>query len=209
MDQVALLPARRYSAYRLALFCGAFPLVAGVSVFLLWMVTEWDWLPAAGLWVLLAGGVFFITGMATLAWFCWSARHDPRLSKREIWISGLLCGGLLVSNFPVAVGVVGAAIKWEERFHVVVSNDSEQSFDQVRLKGGACDIWIGHLAPHQTVRRSFWIKAKGGLDFQAVSDEDGRKVAQLVEGYVMPGVNEQATVTIHSNGTVGVEIGDD
>ncbi len=35
-------------AYRIALICGAVPLLLGVSIFTLWLITRWHWLPWAG-----------------------------------------------------------------------------------------------------------------------------------------------------------------
>ena len=43
-------------AYWVALICGAIPLVAGVSIFLLWLMTRWDGLMAAGIYTLGASG---------------------------------------------------------------------------------------------------------------------------------------------------------
>ncbi|SIO67317.1 hypothetical protein SAMN05444166_8332 [Singulisphaera sp. GP187] len=35
--------------YKISLICGATPLFVGIAIFLLWLITRWDWLMAAGL----------------------------------------------------------------------------------------------------------------------------------------------------------------
>jgi hypothetical protein len=102
---LALAPAVN-RAYRLALFCGACPLVVGVSIFLLWLVTRWEWLPQAGILTILGGCVLFLIGSFALLRAHWFAAHDPVVPKSKLWRATLLGAGLLLSNFLVAGGII-------------------------------------------------------------------------------------------------------
>jgi hypothetical protein len=45
--------------YGVALVCGAVPLIAGILIFLLWLITHWNWLMMAGI-ITLYGGLVFL-----------------------------------------------------------------------------------------------------------------------------------------------------
>src|SRR5687767_6136344 len=91
--------------YRLALICGAAPLIAGIAIFVTWVYTRWNWLVGAGLLVINVGIVLFIVGVVCLMRFNNVAREEepiPRRRTRRSWTA--VC--LLLGNFPVAAGIV-------------------------------------------------------------------------------------------------------
>jgi hypothetical protein len=93
-------------SYRAAILCGAVPLLTGISIFLLWLATRWEWLMVAGLLTLYGGVFFFVTGVMALANYCWIALRMPELPKRRVWRLTLACTLLLFSNFAVAGGII-------------------------------------------------------------------------------------------------------
>jgi hypothetical protein len=93
-------------AYRNALLCGACPLVVGVTIFLLWLVTRWDWLILAGLCTIVGGVVAFLIGAFSLAIYFWFGWQTPELPRRKLWRSTLGCAGLLLSNFVAAGAII-------------------------------------------------------------------------------------------------------
>src|SRR5437773_2930664 len=107
-------------AYRVAVICGALPLVVGVSIFLLWLITGWDWLMMAGIFTLYGGVAIFVIGAVALARFCWLACRTPEQPRRRLWPSTLGCATLLLSNFAVAGGFTATVIVIETRYTVIV-----------------------------------------------------------------------------------------
>ncbi len=93
-------------AYRNALLCGACPLVVGVTIFLLWLVTGWDWLMLAGLCTIFVGVLAFLTGAFSLAIYFYFGWQTPGFPRRKLWLSTLGCAGLLLSNFVVAGAII-------------------------------------------------------------------------------------------------------
>ena len=90
------------AAYRTAVFCGAFPLVLGVSILVGFYTTAQVVLALAGLGTILLGCLMFLIGMGALIGY-WRAciRADGRLSRRNslrVWLTLLL----LLINFPAA-----------------------------------------------------------------------------------------------------------
>jgi hypothetical protein len=95
-------------AYRIALFCGACPLVVGVSIFLLWLKTHWEWLETAGLLTIGLGCLFFVVGTVLLTISHRNKRRLGKVSRGRLWLSTLLCAGLLLSNFLTAALIIHA-----------------------------------------------------------------------------------------------------
>lgn len=191
--------------YRVALICGAFPLFVGVSIFMLWLITRWDWLMVAGIYTIYGGVAIFLVGVIALARFCWLAFRTPDLPRRRLWLSTLGCAGLLLLNFPVAGGVAAAVIAIETRYTVVVHNLSQQPLTDVRVFGGGCDESLGAIPPGGMVRRSFWIQGQGVLKFHALSGA-GAYTRKL--GYVTHNMGGHTTVRINPDGTISVSHND-
>jgi hypothetical protein len=189
-------------AYRVALFCGVFPLLVGISIFLLWVITSWEWLMTAGYFALCGGVPFFIVGVVALADFCWLANRNPDSSSRRIWLSMLGCGGLLVSNFVAAGGILAAVLALESRYSVVINNASRQSLDDVYVFGGGCEISFGSIPPGRIVRRSFWIQGDGELQFHAI--HGSTVIARTVDEYVTSNSGSKTAIHIKPDGSISV-----
>jgi hypothetical protein len=189
-------------AYRVALICGVIPLLIGVPMFLLWLITRWDWLIMAGIFTLYGGVAIFLIDAIALARFCGLAFRTPELPRRRLWLSTLGCAALLLSNFAVAGGITASVIAIETRYTVTVHNASQQPLSGVRVFGGGCEADFGTIPPGGIVRRSFWIQHDGELGFRAVSGATTH--TKTIDGYVTNGMGGQTTVTINPDGTISV-----
>jgi hypothetical protein len=189
-------------AYQIALFCGAFPLTCGTLVFLLWLVTRWDWLMTAGIVTIIGGLQVFLIGNIALAWYRGLALRSPEVTPRQLRFRTLAAVGLLLSNFPLAVGYAVAANAVITCHTVVVHNASRQPLDNVRVVGGGCDVGFGKVQPGESIRRAFWIRRKGELVL--IADFGGSRHTEMVDGYVSSDIGGSKEVTVNSNGTIGV-----
>ena len=184
------------------MICGATPLLGGVLIFLLWLVTRWDWLMMAGLFTVFGGVVIFLIGAIALTRFCWLAFHTPDLPRHRLWFSALCCAGLLLSNFPVAGAIIATVVMIKTRYTVTVHNASQQPLYDVRVSGGGCEANLGTIPPIAIVRRSFWIQHDGQLELHAVSGSTTHD--KTIDGYVTNGMGGDATVTAKPDGTISV-----
>lgn len=189
-------------AYRVALICGALPLLVGVLIFLVWLITRWDWLMMAGIFTLYGGVAVFFIGAIALVRFFWLAVRTPELPRRGLWLSTLGCAALLLSNFAVAGGITASVIAIETRYTVVVHNTSRQPLSGVRVFGGGCEADFGTIPPGGIVRRSFWIQHDGELEFRAVSGATTH--SESIDGYVTNSMGGYTTVTINPDDTISV-----
>ena len=184
------------------MICGVLPLLVGISLFLLWLITRWDWMKMAGIFTLYGGVAVFFIGAIALARFCWLAFRTPEFSRRRLWLSTLGCAALLLSNFAVAGGITASVIAIETRYTVIVHNTSQQALSGVRVFGGGCEADFGTIPPGGVVRRSFWIQHDGKLELRAVSGATTH--SKTIDGYVTNSMGGHTTVTINPDGTISV-----
>jgi hypothetical protein len=188
--------------YRVALACGLVPLLVGVAIFSLWLITRWQWLMLAGMVTIYGGVALFCIGFVALAVYCWSALRLPDVSGKRLLFSTLGCAATLLSNFAVAAGIIVAAITIETRYTVVVHNASGRPLEHVRVFGGGCDCYIGSIPPSGTTQRSFWVNCDGSLEFSASSGTTTH--SQIIEGYVTNGMGGRVVVTIRADEKISV-----
>lgn len=106
----AATAARMNTAYGVALVCWAVPLVLGVGIFVTWTMTGLEWLQFAGACNIYLGLILLAVGLLSLLAdsLALTAMGVPRRTRvRRV----LLTGGLLLSNLPVAYGVI-ALVDW-------------------------------------------------------------------------------------------------
>ncbi len=190
-------------AYRNAVICGAVPLIVGVSVFLLWLVTRWDQLMTAGVATLYAGAFMLLIGVLELARYGWLGLKTPEFPRRKLWRSTLGVAALLMANPPVAAGVAFAAISVDTRYTVVVHNNTLQPLINARVFGGNCDETLSTIAPGDKARHSFRIECEGELKFSAAG---GATIyTGTIDGYVTNNLGGYTVVTVNADGTLTVE----
>jgi len=188
--------------YRIAVICGFIPLLVGISIFVIWLITRSDWLMLAGLLTIYGGIALFVVGAIALFRFWFMAHREPDYSKKKRWIATVLCFGLLLINFPVALGIVNAAIRIETRYTVVIRNASSQPVNEIRIFGGGCSKSLNSIRGGGTGEVSFWIEHDGQLQFEAVSG--GRQIEGIVDGYVTNGEGGYVTITIKPDHTISI-----
>ena len=193
-------------ALRTAVVCGALPLIVGVTIFVLWLVTRWDWLMTAGFITICGGIAIVLIGALALARFWWLAVRMPDLSHRRPWRSIAVCGILLLSNFPVAAGIMVTVAEIESNYTVVVRNASEETLVNVRVAGGGCDEVFGSIPPGADIRRTLRFECDGRLEFWAQGASN--TYAETIDGYVTGNLGGRSIVTVHRDGTISVRDGD-
>lgn len=95
------------TAYRIALACGAVPLVAGVVFYLLWLITRLEVLTKAAPAVILMSILAVLVGCVALARFAWQALRSPDLPRDRAWKAIIIAAALLSVNLPVTAGLLG------------------------------------------------------------------------------------------------------
>src|SRR5258706_4106758 len=136
------------------LLLGGAPLAAGISVFLLWLVTRWQWLILVGLCVLCAGLVSVIAGLIGVG------IAIMKMVRTGIWSRRLMANTAIVAmiltvNFPIAGGTVWSVINLLTQYRVVVRNQASDPIERAALNGGGISVPIGEIKPGASVTRKF------------------------------------------------------
>jgi len=191
------------TSLKAALVLGAAPLVIGLAIFALWVLTRAEWLMGAGV-VTIYGGIAVIVGAAvclvTYVWRSWRSRSVAR--GRLVWQTiGVLA--LFLANFVAAGGAVFGAVMIEARYTVAVSNQSDVPLGSTRVEGGGVSIEFGTIAPGATIKRSFWIEHDGELILNGMHGSS--KIEASVDGYVTNNMGGDKLVVVEAGGTINVK----
>jgi hypothetical protein len=147
-------------ALKLAYSCGSTPLVVGGTVFVAWLVTEdsriEDGLMSAGTFTILGGTGLVALGLLALGCVALSMLLRPARDRAPGWGPVVAAGTLLLSNFPVAVALVVAAVLIETRSTVDVVNASGTHVEGIQVFGSGVSIDYGELAADDSESRGFW-----------------------------------------------------
>ena len=189
-------------AHRVAIICGAAPLLIGTAIFVAWIPTRWDWLMFAGAVTFYSGLAIVAAGGIALALSCWIAFRTPGVPRRRIWVSALCCAGLFLVNVLAAGVIIAAVIAIATRYTVTVHNASERQLDDVRVFGGGCDASYGSLHRGAVARRSFWIGKEGALVFRASGGQDA--LEQTIDEYVTGGIGGHVIITVRPDRTISI-----
>ena len=187
-------------AYRIALVCGALPLVVGFSIFLLWVVTRRDSLMLTGVYTVFGGLACFVAGAIALVRFWWLGSRVPDMPRPRLLRATLACAALLLSNFPAAGAILYAAVAIETCYTVELRNDSGAPLENVRVTGAGSDVSFGTVQPGESSRRGLWATREGNFVLEIRGKE-----AVPVSGYVCSGMGGRATATVRPDGTVVVD----
>ena len=174
---------RKYSlSLRVAVACGALPLLTGVSIFLCWLVTGWEWLMGAGIITIYAGCLLFLCGIVALGSYLFFDHLPTQSLGRRLLICALV-GLLLLSNFPVAGGIIKTVIRLESRSYVAIRNASSRTWEEVRIVGGGCDEAFGSIKPGHSTERPMRFSRDGELILTARQGD--RRISDASPMYLM------------------------
>ncbi len=196
----AVKQGERPPSFHVARVCGGLPLATGVSVFLLWLLTDSELFMLLGLGILFLGLVLFGVGSIALARASWLMASKP--GYETVRGSVFACAALLLANFPVAGGILWSVGYLQTRYLVTIENQSSEALEAVRLVGGGCDESLGSIAGEDTAVQAMWFDRDGQLKVEF--RHSGLQEAHIVEGYVTTGLGGQARVVVDPDGDVSV-----
>ncbi len=186
---------------RIAVLCWAIPILLGLVIFASWLITDEPALMLAGMCVIGLGCLLFVVGMIALGMEWRRDPFDPftgNSKKAVLWT-----GALLLTNFPVALGLTFAAISWERRYEITIHNKSMQPLKKIRIFGGGCDAHVEELSPGKTVSKIFWIVTDGALLLE--TNTPNKIIHFQVDGYVTNGLGGRSRVVFLPDQTVEIE----
>ena len=181
---------------KLAIACGATPLLAGTAIYLGWRVTRLDVFIGLGMINIAAGLLLFTIGVGCLLVQRHRDHHGTNGggSSRRAW----LIGGLLLVNFPAAAVYGVSAIDVMGRETVRIINDSGARIDNVVLLGPGVKNAVGPIPAGGRVRRYLRFAGDGTLEFSARQNEVAMQGE--LEDYVTGGWGGDVTLHLLPDG---------
>jgi len=187
---------------KVAVVCGVVPLVAGIGIFVAWLITRATWLEGAGVLTMVAGVGLVAAGTVFLAIYVVAAWRRRELSRRRIFVRAAGVLALYGANFVAADGAIMGAWLIQSRYTVTVVNRSNAPLQSGCIEGGGVVIHLEDVPPGETIRESFWIGTDGTL---ALSGRHGQAdVEVIVDSYVTNGAGGDKTVTLDGDGELTV-----
>lgn len=216
------------NALRVSQRCGRGPLLAGVGLFLLWLIAriaqqvfDSDWAEVLafgfaflGFVVLCVGPLFFAIGAIALGVHVWRGGGSPHGNHGRSWGAIWASGAVLISNFLVA-GVIlllvaamdGALGSPEDHgyepefpwtYNVLLHNASGNDLSQARIRGCGSMVEVGRIAAGEWKVLDLCIEEAGMIRFTA--EGPGPAYSILVDELAEPTWNHRSILTLHPNG---------
>ena len=184
--------------YRVAVFCAAVPLAVGVLTLGLYALTFWEWLPFAGFFVFLGGGVLCLVGLVCVTVFYAGLRRCDADLRRAWSPRAARTSALLLANVPIAIFCAGAGIYLMSQWRVTLVNDTPGPVTDITITSPGETVVVERLDPGEDRNVLMSVGNDGEITFTA--SQDGRPVTGVAAGYVTHGMGGKSTVTFMPGG---------
>jgi hypothetical protein len=195
--------ALMHRSYRIALLCGILPLVAGVGIYLVWLVAKWESLMVAGLFTIIAGMVCTIVAAISLGLFWRNVRRNNTMPQRRAVYLIAFCAAILAMDYLAAGIIACTAHERYSAYNITVCNESLQPIENIHLSGGGIDYYCDRIAAGKAADCILWFKQDGSLQFSAVCGST--TYAETVDNYVTGGMGGMAIITIRPDYTISID----
>ena len=191
---------------KVAIVCGAVPLLAGTLIYVTWLFTRWDPLMAAGFVTICAGLVAFLIGSLCLLLEFFDFAADPA-ERRQFRRHRFFALGLLLINFPAAMFYMLSAIHVRALYTVQVHNDSDRPIESLVVTGPGLRAELGPIPAGGRAHRNWRFESEGTLDFTARQQEV--QFSGELDPYVTNSWGGERTIRVTQKGIYQVEPADD
>ncbi len=186
--------------HRIAFYCGLFPLFSGVAVFVLWLITGFEWLEFAGLLLLIIGWICFLFGLLFLLFGI--------KKQKSVNIKTYFVVFVLLANFPVTFSITSYAIKVETINYVTVSNESNNILENVVFIDPLGNNYeVKNINPNTKIQKQFNFQGEGSVKYKLEDNKFRPSSGELI-GYISLGLPANNVVfNINREGTISVSEG--
>jgi hypothetical protein len=171
---------------KIAIACGAIPLVAGTAIYFTWRVTRWESLMALGMLNIFVGLALFAVGAGCLLFQSMRDESSSGQQPIDAGLQNLLVACLLLVNFPAALVYGLSAMEVMSRYTLQISNDSGRPVERFSLSGPNLKVDLGEIPVGAMIENVVDFRGEGQLLFSA--EIDGEVIDGIVDGYVSSGI---------------------
>ncbi len=183
--------------YRSSIFFGVAPLIIGTCVFALWYFTKVDMLVLVGIYTIIGGLISVLVAAFCLAIYIYQEMRR-KTSAKTLFQKGLLSGGVIVVNFPLAFILAFTAITMITSYSLTIRNDSSSTVSKIAITAPGVNRIVERVWPNDEATQRFKFKSDGVLQFSATQNEN--EFGGIIEGYVTSGMGGESIIVIKDNG---------
>ncbi|MGB0952944.1 MAG: hypothetical protein ACPG31_06945 [Planctomycetota bacterium] len=197
-------PMQMTSLMRVAWQCALMPLVAGVAIFLIWLITHWQLMMFLGGMTIAIGCLFTLVGLWALGSDITDGRRSNQPKVSGVRRNRALCFLVMLVNFPLALFMVVEGHDYYYSFPVTVVNESPYTLTDLVLGPGSKDCTLMELesGASEDFRQFDIPQTSFGLQVQL----QGQPLYVEVDGYFIPeGNRNRATVIIRGIDDIEVQ----
>lgn len=181
---------------RIAIACGALPLVVGVVSLIVFLQSEetsgeMEGWAEVGVSILMGGVALFSLGLVTLGVYLVKGSRDG-VPKRDLAQNAILTLILLLANFPAALACIWIAGDSFSRVQMLVVNKSEAAMEDLNITWPGGEHIIEELGPQDGAELFFHVSSDGTVDFTA--RQAGESCEGNLAGYVTPNMGAMIEV---------------
>jgi len=183
--------------YRSSIFFGVAPLIIGTCVFALWYLTKVDVLILVGVYTIIGGLISVLVAAICLAIYLYR-ETQRKTSAKTLFKKGLLSGGVIIVNFPLAFILAFTAITIITSYSLTIRNNSSSTVSRITITAPGVSRIIEGVRPNEESTQKFKFKSDGVLRFSATHNEN--EFSGIIEGYVTSNMGGEPVLIIKDNG---------
>ncbi len=188
---------RSKSFYRLSIFFGLLPQVIGGCIFVLWYFTRADGFVSAGIVTIVCGAFSVLNAFFFLVAYLYRERRR-NTSARILFKKGLISGGVMIANFPLALLLVHVVLTIMTMYHLTIRNESSSPVSRMVITAPGISKILEQLEPNERIAQQFHFEQDGDLRYSFCQNET--EYAGIIEGYVTHSQGGKAVLVIQDDG---------
>jgi hypothetical protein len=167
---------------KIAIGCGAIPLMAGTAIYFTWRLTQLDLMMLLGMLNIFVGLALFVVGIGCLIY----QKHRELCAGRSVAKRrNAVVAALLLANFPAAAVYGVSAIDVMSRFTVRIVNNSGDTISSVEIQGNGFKDEVGPMRAGDHARFHIRNFGEGGVEF--IARQQNRVTQGELSGYATGG----------------------
>jgi len=186
--------------YRLAILCGAIPLVAGVCIFVLRIAADLSWLePVLSIYfivatILVAGGIVS---------YSLNSKNAKKSGGRVYRKQGGLPIVLLLLNIPIILLTYVVGDFFQSSISITIANDSRHDVTKVFLRNGKDNYFYKNISPDEKVTRAIRFQSNEAVNYSF--SVNNKKLKGVVFKEVNKDIAKDVVITITKTNRVSIK----
>ncbi len=172
-------------------YCWLIPLIFGIMVFLLWVITINDIFLFPAMIIFATGLLLSFFGIIISLIQINISNKSKQKSEFKISLKYLI---LNVLNFPIAIIIAIGWFTLMQTYAVTIHNDTNQIIKNCIIEGGGIHKELGDIDSHKKKLSLFLIKQDGKLLLKYKSNQIFHE--EVISGYVTNGIGDRKKIII-------------